>query len=419
MSFLEDPPPILDIDELPEPFSDRLQATFPIPLVLGPLLLPSRLDSLTSLKKFALPPAITDQNFDVSAITFTNDLSVSEDEQDGLKGILTDVCSPPFTQLEQLFERAAKAQQDGCVAVRVGTDTIPMWSFTYWYELEEVRNAKRNWEAAEAWLKENDEDILAVLKEMPWGLEMPNRMGSFTQHLAVFCSNRWIGDEQLNLVAWMLQRLLDSASFTGVSPRRVVGPFFACKLISAYRTSRTTYLQQPNQHQWLHRLGNLLGTGEVKTLAFNAGVQLTGKGVMIPARASDANHWVTVKVDMPTMMLGFGDSWSEENELPEELREAIEWWLEQHGRGSVLLDTRLGCSTQRDDVSCGILAANCLMTSFYPARFPALDASKCLEGRIWTLLAVLRDIEKGKSSVSNRCSERKKGITHIHSSICC
>ncbi|KAL0068725.1 hypothetical protein AAF712_004054 [Marasmius tenuissimus] len=398
MSFLDDPPPTVDLDELPDPFSDRLQASFPIPPAFRTLLFPSRSDSLASLHDFVLPP-IDKKSFDVNAVTFIKELSVSEDEPDKLKNVLTSMPSVPFMKLEQLYERAVTARRDGFVGLAVNNNKMPMWAMAYWYELEEIRNAKKDWESAEAWLKENDEDVLPELKEMPWGLKMPEKTGTFTQHLAVFCSDRWISDEQLNLVAWMLQRVLDSASFTGVSALRVVGPFFVCKLISAYRNGTASYLQQPNR--WLRRVGDLIATGEVKTVAFNAGVQLGKDGIIIPGKASDVNHWVTVKLDMPTMMLGFGDSWSEENELPEELRRAIEWWLEQHGRGSVLLDTQLVCSVQRDSVSCGILAANCLLKSFYPARFPALDSSRCSEGRIWIFLAVLRDILRGEAPVSH------------------
>uniref|UniRef100_A0A0W0FD02 Reverse transcriptase/retrotransposon-derived protein RNase H-like domain-containing protein n=1 Tax=Moniliophthora roreri TaxID=221103 RepID=A0A0W0FD02_MONRR len=313
-----------------------------------------------------------------------------------MKSLLTGICLPPFKNLKALYKRAIQAKEERYLTLAIGSVSparIPLWSLSYWYEIEEAVVTKERWRGTEEWLKREYKDALLHLKGKAWNLKMLDGIGTFTEHIAVFCSEWWIQDEQLSLVACILQKMLNSN--TMLLTTRVMNPFWVVKLVESYRKRQDSYVAHPKTHRALISIGDQLASGELKTVAFNAGVRLAGSGVEVVEKECDANHWVMVKVDLPTMSIGFGDSWLAEHEIPKELREVIEWWLEQHGRECVFLDTPLPCSTQTDGVSCGVLAANTLMHTFFPDSFPLLDPKNCKKGRVDMFLTILTYMATG------------------------
>ncbi|KAK7041707.1 hypothetical protein VNI00_008996 [Paramarasmius palmivorus] len=300
MAASDSPTPIAVIteDEIPDTLATQLQKHFPIPQSMRDALLLDESASLTALSEFRTPDRIPPEAFDITAVAFFNQkCMISEENTEQLKSLLTGIRSPPAAQLDSLYERALDAKENGNHTLAIGPTSparIPLWVLSYWFEVEEIMVAKEKWSTAEKWLKAWHKDGLMQLRGWPWKTEWLGSWVPFTEHVGRFCSDDWIGDEQMNMVGSMVQSRLDQNATFGESSSQVMNTFWVLKLVQAFRKGQNDYQINPKSYGALHNAGERVAVGSLKTIAFNAGVRLGSNGAEVVERERDANHCVTV-----------------------------------------------------------------------------------------------------------------------------
>lgn len=184
---------------------------------------------------------------------------------------------------------------------------LPLWVLEYWRKSHRVVEHKGHWGPAIAWLKwKKSQETIDILREVPWKYQTPDKELSNTldiSDLALFCSEKWLGNAQMDAMSAVLNdRLISSQIEASVQPNN-----FFQKLHTAYCFSRDTYSTEIST-RFLRKIADDLKSGAVPNTCTALAVCFTQNGVILPeGQQSPSNHWCALIIDINQCTLHYGD----------------------------------------------------------------------------------------------------------------
>ena len=151
---------------------------------------------------------------------------------------------------------------------------------------------------------------------------------------------------------------------------------------------------------FLRQLGENLRLINHTHVGFCTSVNISSGVAIIPGPECEySNHWTAVVNDTLDRRIFYGNSMG--YCPPNEMIEALRWWLQVHMKNDQLLVKELPCAVQEDDFSCSIISINAITHLFDPDAFPLLG-STC--NALSTCINHLMDsLELAKRLVSQLC----------------
>jgi len=412
--------------DLTAPENDTLEEMlcehFPIPQSFIALLLPASSLSLEDVRQYKTPSILRTSAYEPKCITF--DTAPSRLTEESIKILLPRIPVPPAQALHEIFTWtiAAKESQQASISISALPHSendssssivrLPLWIVSYWFYIAEVINEQSKLVRSAIWTNNVNPGIHKALEKRPWKLTMPSGIGRFTDQIRKFCSDDWMGAEQLELVAWMIQEEL--LAKVPPSPLKCVGPRFAAVLMRLFRK----YGDDPDGERYRSSgqsmfldIGEKIERGEYTEMVFNVAVQYGREdGTAACSDEEASNHWATVRLDLDCSTAAYGDSLDAEASMPDELKCALDWYLGMHGQlGEIRQEGNLPCTQQNDQRSCGLFAANALMHVYNAALYPLLPATNCNQSRL-SLFTMLLNVIEGDVSII--ISSTTRFVTH-------
>ena len=141
---------------------------------------------------------------------------------------------------------------------------------------------------------------------------------------------------------------------------RMEGVHLMKMVLKAFKTAGTDVYMSRREFAWAHSVGEELEAQKMVLLTAGYLGQLMDEPEL---------HWVSIVIDTEQGVTHYGDSF--QTPIPEEIRAAYEWWMNQH-RLERLTSSHLPISCQLDGHACGFFAMNALEHHVDPERCPLL-----------------------------------------------
>jgi len=247
---------------------------------------------------------------------------------------------------------------------------FPHWVVAYWWLIAQLRHyALVPWLQAESWISQvhpsirasdlctSVDKIYSNLHNLPW----TGKMHAFCDsepiiHFSRYLSSEWLGMTHIHQQLDLLRHRLSHGSHPFAF--EILPNHFFQKIINIYNHQSEQYTanHRPTHHIW------------------SVGEQLTDPAFRHSKLGGilniDANHWITVVIDIAQSTIFCGDSLGTGHDC---IPPAIDWWVNIHV-GQHFTHLPLPIGQQGDGISCSLFAVNAL------AHFSSLNMHFCPRG---------------------------------------
>lgn len=204
--------------------------------------------------------------------------------------------------------------------------------------------------------------------------------------LSIYLGPHWLSDTHIEQLGDILSSQIDSDNI------HVLHPLVFLKLESLYRVRRDTY-KTTKDASYSHSLGDNLSTSSTVWIGGVINIKVgEADKVSLPGPYESGNHWAAFAFSGATGILAYGDSFQEV--FPTELRELLEWWINEHllERVEIRIE-QMECTRQQDGYSCRVLAFNALCHHLLPQEYPLIDAAYTDEARVELFMKVVDNLQ--------------------------
>ncbi|KAK7034269.1 hypothetical protein R3P38DRAFT_2519179 [Favolaschia claudopus] len=235
----------------------------------------------------------------------------------------TGLATPPPSVILEIIEALQLSPEEkytsiACAHIPGNHETYPLWILSYWAELGVLRNARKSWDLAikslETRINRKSSDVLAgeILDRvlvLPWASGLRGFDECGVEGLVNFCTPKaWFRTAEVN----QMLELVDNANLSSRGIK-VLPSDFPRNLVQLHRDEGLEYITA-SRHRHLRQLGEDSVNGVVNQFATVANV--------------DDDHWVALVIDFGSKTVRYFDSLN--NPINAELREAFDWWIDQH-----------------------------------------------------------------------------------------
>ncbi|KAJ7050612.1 hypothetical protein C8F01DRAFT_1344185 [Mycena amicta] len=295
---------------------------------------------------------------------------------------------PPDAVLRTLMVALAAADESdaydsvACPHIPGNKSTYPLYLVSYWVELIDVRDTRRQWEAAHKALTKQLEtapgNVAAQtahtkMLALPWGGSLAGfdeRVG--LPALARFCTRDWLQTTHINL---MLE-LVDLRGELSAAGLQVLPSEHGRDIMDLYADGGEGYDTEKGYAK-LRKQGQDFGTGLDAKLATVVNI--------------NANHWVGLVIDFESKTVLYGDPLR--GSAPIDLKRSYNWWIAQHNLDDFTWQI-LPSTAQTDSFSCGILAHNAVDHYLRPDRVPLLSMADAVSMRLQVFNEIIEHHER-------------------------
>lgn len=209
--------------------------------------------------------------------------------------------------------------------------------------------------------RDSAKEAVLLLNDLPWDTKKPSGLsdGEHTNTLWRFLQTNWLSDSEMNDMLELLRaKVLSNRVWSGKFC--VEGVHLTKMVLKAFKTAGTDAYMSRREFAWARSVGEELEARKMVLLTAGYLGQLEDEPEL---------HWVSIVIDAEQGVTRYGDSF--QAPIPEEIRAAYEWWMNQH-RLERLTSSHLPISRQLDGHACGFFAMNALEHHVNPEGCPLL-----------------------------------------------
>jgi hypothetical protein len=386
--------------DVPPAIKRHAKTEFKIPSAIYGKLLPEPTTSLATISNYTLPIQVSSSRRGPTAELasfFSKDQPCSITSSTLLR--LHRLHIPETSTIRKLVEYSRQAWLDGYKSIRYShlhdavITNFPLWIITYWNGILDVRDHVKQWAACKDWVvvqtrqvkfsarRDLAKEAVLLLNDLPWDAKKPSGLsdGEHTNTLWRFLQTNWLSDSEMNDMLELLRaKVLSKHAWSGKF--RVEGVHLTKMILKAFKTAGTDAYMSRREFAWARSVGEEI---EVRKM-----VLLTA-GHLGHLEDEPELHWVSIVVDAEHGVTRYGDSF--QTPIPEEIRAAYEWWMNQH-KPERLTSNDLPISHQLDGHACGFFAMNALEHHIDPEGCPLLKNNDVRSERLSKFNAVAKHI---------------------------
>ncbi|KAG6806250.1 hypothetical protein H0H92_012064, partial [Tricholoma furcatifolium] len=249
---------------------------------------------------------------------------------------------PKKSTIRCLVEASRQAVLDGCSSVQYAhldgatTTYYPVWIITYWNLVLDLQNPIKEWARCREWVeqearqnkcaerRELAEESCMLMNDIPWNIAKPGLSSRERTHTMFrMLGNNWLAESDIIDMLDLLKSKV-SSNMDWIQRFSVQDVYVTRKLLQGYRDGAEAYLQKP-EYGWLRRIGEQL---------VHDGASLMTVASLENLQSDGQRHWVAIVIDFRHRVLRYGDSLL--RSIPQELKEAYQWWMSQHSADVIL-----------------------------------------------------------------------------------
>lgn len=271
---------------------------------------------------------------------------------------------------------------------------LPLWITEFWRRMHDVVDAQKEWREGVQWLDEkaseggSNEGVFltatSVVRSLQWSIASPGS-ANLRDRLSIYLGPHWLSDTHIEQLGNILTSRIDRTDVL------ILDPLLFLKLESLYRFGKDSY-STTKDAGYIRSLGDGL---RASPTAWVGGVVNTAIGpdgaTTLPGPYESGNHWAAFAYSRATGTLAYGDSLH--GTFPTELRDILQWWINQHLGDHDISVAEMACTEQQDAYSCGILAFNALCHHLLPQLYTLVDEAKINEARVELFLKVITNLQ--------------------------
>lgn len=238
-------------------------------------------------------------------------------------------------------------------------ETLPIWIIKYWQEVATLMPIRSKFVDAETFLLKDAISRLKLHNEMPNGVPVMREAvdllyeagwndvvkgfdeKSQLYEVASFASRKWLSSAHINYMLELLKIKLHRAGRVGIV---MASSHLFVKIVQAYEAREGGQYKSSQNFRLPRKYGELLAMSNDDLFSI-ANVEAT--------------HWLPFVISPITSLVRTANSLSMKKPIHPQLREALEWWLQQHFPQHFNWKP-MQITYQDNDYACGTLADNCL-----------------------------------------------------------